>query len=84
MLLKNDAFLCFIYVFNFITGEIPNNWARQDNKTILLVSNPHSGHKTHLQGVMNFIFGVSSKDDFRLGLSSDITKKVSCKYKISL
>ncbi|XP_062596737.1 uncharacterized protein LOC134258212 [Saccostrea cucullata] len=42
-----------------------------DRKSILLMSTPHCGKTTHIEGIMNFIFGVNFEDDFRLFLSRD-------------
>ncbi|XP_061169377.1 uncharacterized protein LOC133178672 [Saccostrea echinata] len=42
-----------------------------DRKCILLMSTPHSGKTTLVEGFMNYIFGVNFDDPFRLCLAKD-------------
>ncbi|XP_062618029.1 uncharacterized protein LOC134279626 [Saccostrea cucullata] len=53
-------------------GSQPN----AERKSILLISAPHSGKTTLIEGIMNYIFGVTFKDDFRLCLSQSIKDEV--------
>lgn len=64
-----------IFKFYFI-GEALEDRCIQNGKSILLFSMPHSGKTTLLQGIMNFIFGVSSADSFRLCFAPALTVKV--------
>lgn len=41
-----------------------------------MVSTPHSGKTTLLQGIMNYILGVTYHDNIRLGFAPEITEKV--------
>lgn len=50
----------------YFTGEVPIHGPAQSGKGLLIFSTPHSGKTTLLQGIMNYIFGVSSSDNFRL------------------
>lgn len=59
-----------------VIGEELDDGCLQNGKSILLFSMPHSGKTTLLQGMMNFIFGVSSADDFRLCFSPELMVKV--------
>nr|XP_022292804.1 uncharacterized protein LOC111103674 [Crassostrea virginica] len=47
----------------------------QSFKRVLMVSTPHSGKTTLMQGIMNFIVGVSYNDDFRLSFGQDLFSK---------
>lgn len=58
-----------------IIGEELDDGCIQIGKSILLFSTPHSGKTTLLQGIMNFIFGVSSADGFRLCFAPELTVK---------
>lgn len=60
----------------YFIGEALEDGCIQNGKSILLFSMPLSGKTTLLQGLMNFIFGVSSADDFRLCFAPDLTVKV--------
>lgn len=60
----------------YFIGETIEDWWIQNAKSILLFSVPHSGKTTLLQGMMNFIFGVSSADGFRLCFAPELTVKV--------
>lgn len=59
-----------------VTGEAPNGGPNQNGKGILIFSTPHSGKTTLLQGIMNFIFGVSSTDNFRLCFAPEVSNTV--------
>lgn len=65
----------YLIKFYFI-GEVFEDRCIQNGKSILLFSTPHSGKTTLLQGIMNFIFGVSSADSFRLCFAPALTVKV--------
>lgn len=60
----------------YVIGEELDDGCIQIGKSILLFSTPHSGKTTLLQGIMNFIFGVSSADGFRLCFAPELTVKV--------
>nr|XP_022292805.1 uncharacterized protein LOC111103675 [Crassostrea virginica] len=57
-------------------GESPEEDQTQSFKSVLMVSTPHSGKTTLLQGIMNFIIGVSYNDTFRLGFAREILDDV--------
>lgn len=58
-----------------IIGDVLEDGCIQNGKSILVFSAPHSGKTTLLQGIMNFIFGVSSSDDYRLSFAPELTSK---------
>lgn len=45
-------------------------------KSILLISTPHSGKTTLIEGIMNYVLGVRFDDDFRFCLPLDISDQV--------
>ena len=59
-----------------IVGESPEEDHTQSFKSVLMVSTPHSGKTTFLQGILNFIAGVSYCDEFRLGFPPEILDEV--------
>lgn len=71
---------CFVlefYQHNFFTGESSEDGPDRNGKCILIFSTPHSGKTTLLQGIMNFVFEVSSSDNFRLCFEPELTRKVN-------
>lgn len=62
-------------VRRIVIGDVLEDGCIQNGKSILLFSMPHSGKTTLLQGIMNFIFGVSSADGFRLCFAPELTVK---------
>lgn len=63
----------------FFTGEALEDCCIQNGKSILLFSTPHSGKTTLLEGILNFILGVSSSDGYRLSFAPELTSKVGNK-----
>lgn len=63
----------------FFIGEALEDCCIQNGKSILLFSTPHSGKTTLLEGILNFILGVSSSDDYRLSFAPELTSKVGNK-----
>lgn len=57
-------------------GDTDENKRQIDGKSILLISTPHSGKTTLIQGIMNYILGVRFNDDFRFCLPPDIADQV--------
>lgn len=68
--------MCYNYFKIFFTGEASEDGPDRNGKGILMFSTPHSGKTTLLQGIMNFVFGVSSTDNFRLCFEQDLKRKV--------
>ena len=60
----------------FVVGKSLDENQSQSFKRVLMVSTPHSGKTTLMQGIMNFIVGVSYNDDFRLSFGQDLFSKV--------
>lgn len=58
-----------------IIGESSEDGPDRNGKCILIFSTPHSGKTTLLQGIMNFVFEVSSSDNFRLCFEPELTRK---------
>lgn len=67
---------CIWGVITCFIGKSLEDGLNQNGKSILMMSTPHSGRTTLLQGMMNFIFGVSSNDDFRLCFAPEILNMV--------
>lgn len=60
----------------YFTGEVSIHGPAQNGKGLLIFSTPHSGKTTLLQGIMNYIFGVSSSDNFRLCFAPEFSNTV--------
>lgn len=58
-----------------IIGEVSEDGPDRNGKCLLIFSTPHSGKITLLQGIMNYVFGVSSDDNFRLCFEPELTRK---------